>query len=92
MGLAAGRARRQYPNPTPGRAQVKAASAAGAGADLDAVTEELFRQLRAGQAVDLGRLLPSPRPPPGAGPPAAALPGSLTLARVSCPGIGHGAP
>ena len=48
---------------------MKAASAAGAGADLDTVTEELFRQLSAGQTVNLARLLPSPQPAPGAGAP-----------------------
>ena len=54
-----------------GAAQLKAASAAGAGADLDTVTEELFRQLSAGQTVNLARLLPSPQPAPGAGAPRA---------------------
>ncbi|KAK9842292.1 hypothetical protein WJX81_004955 [Elliptochloris bilobata] len=58
--------------------QLKAASVAGAGADLDTVTEELFRQLSAGQTVNLARLLPSPQPPPAAA--GAALAAAAALA------------
>ena len=68
-----------------GAAQLKAASAAGAGADLDTVTEELFRQLSAGQTVNLARLLPSPQPAPGAGAPR-ALPFQVLSVLPPCAG------